>query len=62
MCFAVFAARTEHANYEESSEVVPEITAADRAAKVEELKAKIASRRAEREVAEKVIVSQQASV
>jgi UBX domain-containing protein 1/4 len=47
------AARTEHANYEESSEVVPEMTPAQRAAKVEELKAKIAKRRAERELADK---------
>jgi hypothetical protein len=47
------AARTEHANYEESSEIVPEVTPAQRAAKVEELKAKIAQRRVERELAEK---------
>ena len=52
VCFP--AARTEHVNFEESTEVVPEMTGEQRAAKVAELKAKIAQKKAEKAAAEKV--------
>ena len=49
----IYAERTGHTNFEECDEVVPELTAEEKKAKVQQVRELIAKKRAAREIQEK---------